>query len=74
MPQKHEFVPTLSKDGDGVNANFFIEVPPEIVADFGKKGQVKFKVTIESFAYHHTVISNPKVSNPWIDKNGAYER
>jgi Bacteriocin-protection, YdeI or OmpD-Associated/Domain of unknown function (DUF1905) len=47
MPRKHEFAATLFKGGDEANASFFVEVPPEVVADFGKKGQVRVKVTLD---------------------------
>ena len=47
MPRKHEFDATLFKGGDAANASFFVEVPPDVVRDFGKKGQVRVKVTID---------------------------
>jgi len=55
MPGKHEFVATLFKGGDEANASFFILVPPEVVADFGKKGQVKVKATVEGYSYRTSI-------------------
>jgi Domain of unknown function (DUF1905)/Bacteriocin-protection, YdeI or OmpD-Associated len=55
LPRTHEFSATLFKGGDEANASFFIEVPPEVVADFGKKGQVKVKVAINGYAYRSSI-------------------
>src|ERR1041384_4910683 len=55
MPRKHVFEATLAKGGDEPNASFFVEVPPEVVADFGKKSQVKVKVTVDSCTYRTSI-------------------
>ena len=49
MPRKHEFEGTLSKAGDEPNSGFFMLVPPEVVSDFGKKGQVRVKVELDGY-------------------------
>lgn len=55
MPRKHEFDATIAKEGEEANASFFLHVPPEVVADFGKKGQVKVKVVIDGYAYRTSI-------------------
>jgi hypothetical protein len=55
MPQKHEFTAELFKGGNEANASFFVIVPPEVVADFGKKGQVKVKVSVEGYTYRTSI-------------------
>jgi hypothetical protein len=55
MPQTHSFSALLFKGGDEANASFFIEIPPEVSADFGKKGQVKVKVTIKDYSYRSSI-------------------
>jgi hypothetical protein len=55
MPRKHEFSAILFKGGDEANASFFVIVPAEVVADFGKKGQVKVKVAVEGYTYRTSI-------------------
>ena len=55
MPSKHEFDAVLAKEGEEANASFFVIVPPEVVADFGKKGQVKVKVKVDGYAYRTSI-------------------
>jgi hypothetical protein len=55
MPHKHDFTATLFKGGDEANASFFVIVPAEVVADFGRKGQVKVKVSLEGFTYRTSI-------------------
>lgn len=56
MPRKHEFDALLTKGGEAANAGYFVEVPPEVVADFGKKGQVKVKAEVDGYAYRTSVV------------------
>lgn len=55
MPRKHEFDAQLSKGGDEPNAGFFVQIPAQVVADFGKKGQVKVKAEIDGYAYRTSI-------------------
>ncbi|MCC6805737.1 MAG: DUF1905 domain-containing protein [Anaerolineae bacterium] len=55
MPRKHEFDAPLAKGGEAANAGYFVEVPPEVVADFGKKGQVKVKAEVDGYAYRTSI-------------------
>ena len=55
MPHKHEFEGTLVKGGDAANASFFVEVPPQVVADFGKKGQVKVRVEVDGYVFRTSI-------------------
>lgn len=55
MPRKHEFDANLAKEGDEANASFFVIVPPVVVADFGKRGQVKVKVEVDGYAYRTSI-------------------
>ncbi|MFN8452588.1 MAG: DUF1905 domain-containing protein [Anaerolineae bacterium] len=55
MPQKHEFDALLVKGGDEANSGYFVTVPPEIVAAFGKKGQVKVKAEVDGYTYRTSI-------------------
>lgn len=55
MPRKHEFDALLAKGGDEANASYFVIVPPEVVADFGKKGQVKVKAEVDGYTYRTSI-------------------
>ncbi len=55
MPQKHEFDALLVKGGDEANSGYFVTIPPEIVAAFGKKGQVKVKAEVDGYAYRTSI-------------------
>lgn len=55
MPRTHEFTAELFKGGDEANSSFFVDVPPDVVADFGKKGQVKVVVTIQDHTYRTSI-------------------
>lgn len=55
MANAYEFDAVVFKGGEEANSSYFVEVPSKIVSDFGKKGQVKVKVTVEGVDYRTSI-------------------